>query len=236
MKINNRLFELKLPPGKSAFLWGPRKVGKTYWITHHLAGAEIIDLLKTDVFAEYISHPALLRERYQNHRGLLVIDEVQKAPALLDEVHWLIENTALSFLLTGSSARKLRRGHANLLGGRAWRRTLTPLSYMEVTGFNLERVMFSGLLPPHYLSPDPIEDLRSYVADYLKEEVVAEALTQNIPAFSEFMRVAAITSSELINWYRSKVFTFGCCGQNQTRNQIWEFRPRRTGIFSRAIV
>jgi predicted AAA+ superfamily ATPase len=200
MKINNRLFELKLPPGKSAFLWGPRKVGKTYWITHHLAGAEIIDLLKTDVFAEYISHPALLRERYQNHRGLLVIDEVQKAPALLDEVHWLIENTALSFLLTGSSARKLRRGHANLLGGRAWRRTLTPLSYMEVTGFNLERVMFSGLLPPHYLSPDPIEDLRSYVADYLKEEVVAEALTQNIPAFSEFLRVAAITSSELINY------------------------------------
>ncbi len=200
MKIKNRLFELNLPPGKSAFLWGPRKVGKTYWITHHLVGAEIIDLLKTDVFAEYISRPALLRERYQNHRGLLVIDEVQKAPALLDEVHWLIENTTLSFLLTGSSARKLRRGHANLLGGRAWRRTLTPLSYMEVTGFNLERVMFSGLLPPHYLSPDPIEDLRSYVADYLKEEVVAEALTQNIPAFSEFMRVAAITSSELINY------------------------------------
>ena len=200
MKIKNRLFELNLPPGKSAFLWGPRKVGKTYWITHHLVGAEIIDLLKTDVFAEYISRPALLRERYQNHRGLVVIDEVQKAPALLDEVHWLIENTTLSFLLTGSSARKLRRGHANLLGGRAWRRTLTPLSYMEVTGFNLERVMFSGLLPPHYLSPDPIEDLRSYVADYLKEEVVAEALTQNIPAFSEFMRVAAITSSELINY------------------------------------
>ena len=200
MKIKNRLFELNLPPGKSAFLWGPRKVGKTYWITHHLVGAEIIDLLKTDVFAEYISRPALLRERYQNHRGLVVIDEVQKAPALLDEVHWLIENTTLSFLLTGSSARKLRRGHANLLGGRAWRRTLTPLSYMEVTGFNLERVMFSGLLPPHYLSPDPIEELRSYVADYLKEEVVAEALTQNIPAFSEFMRVAAITSSELINY------------------------------------
>ncbi len=200
MKIKNRLFELNLPPGRSAFLWGPRKVGKTYWITHHLAGAEIIDLLKTDVFAEYISRPALLRERYQNHRGLVVIDEVQKAPALLDEVHWLIENTTLSFLLTGSSARKLRRGHANLLGGRAWRRTLTPLSYMEVTGFNLERVMFSGLLPPHYLSPDPIEELRSYVADYLKEEVVAEALTQNIPAFSEFMRVAAITSSELINY------------------------------------
>lgn len=200
MKILKRLFALNLPPGKSAFLWGPRKVGKTYWITHHLGSAEIIDLLKTDVFAEYISRPALLRERYRDRRGLAVIDEVQKAPALLDEVHWLIENSALSFLLTGSSAWKLRRGQANLLGGRAWRRTMTPLSYLEVTGFNLERVMVSGLLPPHVLSPDPIEDLRSYVADYLKEEIVAEALTQNIPAFREFLRVAAITSSELINY------------------------------------
>ena len=200
MKINKRLFSLSLPPGKSAFLWGPRKVGKTYWITHHLAGAEVIDLLKTDVFAEYISRPALLRERYGDHRGLVVIDEVQKAPALLDEVHWLIENRGLSFLLTGSSARKLRRGQANLLGGRAWRRTMAPLSYMEVSGFNLERVMGSGLLPPHYLSPDPMEDIRSYVADYLKEEIVAEALTQNIPAFREFLRVAAITSSELVNY------------------------------------
>lgn len=200
MKIKKRLFELNLPQGKSAFLWGPRKVGKTYWISHNLSSVEIIDLLKTDIWAEYASRPALLRERYQNHKGLIVIDEVQKVPAILDEVHWLMENSGLSFLLTGSSARKLRRGHANLLGGRAWRRTMTPLSYMEVTDFNLERIMVSGLLPPHYLSPNPIEDLRSYIADYLKEEIIAEALTQNIPAFSEFLRVAAITSSELINY------------------------------------
>ena len=200
MKIKKRLFELNLPEGKSAFLWGPRKVGKTYWINHTHADVEIIDFLKTDILAEYISRPALLRERYQNHKGLIVIDEVQKIPTILDEVHWLIENKGLSFLLTGSSARKLRRGHANLLGGRAWRRTMTPLSYMEVTDFDLERIMISGLLPPHYLSPDPIEDLRSYVADYLKEEIISEALTQNIPAFNEFLRVAAITSSELINY------------------------------------
>jgi predicted AAA+ superfamily ATPase len=200
VKIKKRLFELNLPRGKSAFLWGPRKVGKTYWISHTLSGAEIIDLLKTDTLAEYISRPALLRERYQNHKGLIVIDEVQKIPPILDEVHWLIENKGMSFLLTGSSARKVRRGHANLLGGRAWRRTMTPLSYMEVTDFNLERIMVSGLLPPHYLSINPIEDLRSYIADYLKEEVIAEALTQNIPAFNEFLRVAAITSSELINY------------------------------------
>jgi len=200
MKIIKRLLQINLPRGKSAFLWGPRKVGKTYWISHTLKGVEVIDFLKTDVLAEYISRPALLRERYQNHRGLIVIDEVQKIPAILDEVHWLIENRDLSFLLTGSSARKLRRGHANLLGGRAWRRTMTPLSYIEVTDFDIERIMVSGLLPPHYLSPDPIEDLRAYIADYLKEEVISEALTQNIPAFREFLRVAAVTSSELINY------------------------------------
>jgi predicted AAA+ superfamily ATPase len=199
-KIIRRLFSLELPPKKSAFLWGPRKVGKTYWIKHHLAGATVIDLLKTDIFARYVSRPSLLRERYQNHQGLIVIDEVQKIPALLDEVHWLIENKGLSFLLTGSSARKLRRGHANLLGGRAWRRTMVPLSSLEVEGFDLERIMISGLLPPHYLSDNPIEDLRAYVADYLKEEIAAEAVTQNIPAFRDFLRVAAITSSELLNY------------------------------------
>jgi len=200
MQIVKRLFNLNLPPGKSAFLWGPRKVGKSYWIVHELPGAEIIDLLKTDVFADYISRPALLRERYANHSGLIVIDEIQKAPGLLDEVHWLIENKGLSFLLTGSSARKLRRGHANLLGGRAWRRTLVPLSCREVSEFDLERIMVSGLLPPHYLSPEPIEDLRAYVADYLREEIVAEALTKNIPAFSEFLRVAALMSGRLLNY------------------------------------
>ena len=200
MKIKKRLFELNLPAGKSAFLWGPRKVGKTYWISHTLKKAVVIDLLKTDTLAEYVSRPALLRERYHDHKGFIVIDEVQKAPQLLDEVHWLIENKKLSFLLTGSSARKLRRGHANLLGGRAWRKTMTPLSYLEVIDFDLEKIMISGLLPPHYLSTNPVEELRAYVADYLKEEIIAEALTQNIPAFSEFLRVAAITSSELINY------------------------------------
>ena len=200
MQIKKRLLEIHLPRGKSAFLWGPRKVGKTYWISHNQSGAEIIDLLKTDTLADYLSRPALLRERYHNHQGKIIIDEVQKAPALLDEVHWLIENRGLSFILTGSSARKLRRGHANLLGGRAWRRTMTPLAYPEISGLDLEKIMVSGLLPPHFLSPDPIEDLRSYIADYLKEEIVAEALTQNIPAFREFLHVAALTSSELLNY------------------------------------
>lgn len=200
MRIIKRLFQLDLPSKRSAFLWGPRKVGKTYWIHHYLPRPTVVDLLKTDVFAEYASRPSLLRERYQDHKGLLVIDEIQKLPVLLDEIHWLIENRGLSFLLTGSSARKLRRGHPNLLGGRAWRKTMVPLSCLEVDPFDLERIMVSGLLPPHYLSPKPIEDLRAYVADYLKEEIAQEALIRNIPAFAEFLRVAAITSSELVNY------------------------------------
>jgi predicted AAA+ superfamily ATPase len=175
-------------------------VGKSYWIAHHLQDATVIDLLKTDVFGDYASRPALLRERYSGHKELIVIDEVQKVPLLLDEVHWLIENAGASFLLTGSSARKLRRGHANLLGGRAWRRTMVPLSVREVAGFDLEKIMISGLLPTHFLSADPFEDLRAYIADYLKEEIAAEALVQNIPSFAEFLRVAAITSSELLNY------------------------------------
>lgn len=200
-KIVRRLLDLRLPKGQSAFLWGPRKVGKSYWIAHHLPQATVLDFLKTDLFAEYAARPALLRERYQSQRGgLVVLDEIQKVPALLDEVHWLIENRKIAFLLTGSSARKLRRGHANLLAGRAWRRQMVPLSIQEVDALDLERVMISGLLPPHYLSADPAEDLRAYVADYLKEEIAAEALTQNIPAFAEFLRVAAITSSELLNY------------------------------------
>jgi uncharacterized protein len=199
--IGQRLIDIELPPQRSAFLWGPRKVGKTYWLHHGLhRKAWVIDLLQTDVFAEYAARPHLLRERWRPERALTVIDEIQKVPALLDEVHWLMANKGASFLLTGSSARKLRRGHANLLGGRAWRYTMTPLSFLEVTGFELEAALASGMLPPHFLSPDPTRDLRSYVADYLKEEIVAEAATQNIPAFSEFLRVAALTSSELLNY------------------------------------
>ncbi len=175
-------------------------MGKSYWIAQNLPQVKLIDLLKTDVFADYVSRPALLRERYQNHQGLIVIDEIQKIPALLDEVHWLIENNGPSFLMTGSSARKLRRGHANLLAGRAWKRTMTPLTFPEVDTFDLERIMTTGLLPPHYLSPEPREDIRAYVGDYLKEEIAAEAATKNIPAFTEFLRVAAITSGELINY------------------------------------
>ena len=198
--IKDRILDLSLPADRSAFLWGPRKTGKTYWIKRYFADSVIIDLLKTDVFADYASRPSLLREQYQEHRGLVVIDEIQMVPDLLNEIHWLIENTDVSFLMTGSSARKLRRRHANLLGGRAWRYTMAPLTHAETEGFDLEQIVVSGLLPPHFLSSDPVQDLRSYVADYLKEEISAEAVIQNIPAFAEFLRVAALTSGELLNY------------------------------------
>jgi predicted AAA+ superfamily ATPase len=200
-KIVRRSLDLGLPAGQSAFLWGPRQVGKSHWIREHVATAPLIDLLQSDVFTEYLTRPSLLRERFAAAPPpLIVIDEIQKVPALLDEVHWLIENRRQGFLLTGSSARKLRRGHANLLAGRAWRRQMLPLTRAEVDRIDLERVMVSGLLPPHFLSSNPDEHLRAYVGDYLKEEIAAEALTANIPAFAEFLRVAALTSSELLNY------------------------------------
>jgi len=200
MQIVRRLLQIDLPPDRSAFLWGPRKVGKTHWLHHHFIepGDRVIDLLETDTFAEYAARPALLRERWDGRRT--VIDEIQKLPALLDEVHGLIAHRQASFLLTGSSARKLRREHANLLGGRAWRYEMGPLSAAELEGFDLERAMWTGLIPPHALSPDPDRDLRAYVADYLKEEIAAEAQVRNIPAFADFLRVVGITSSELINY------------------------------------
>ncbi len=199
-KIISRRLRISLPSRKSAFLWGPRRTGKSYWIRRTFPGKVVIDLLKTDVFGDYASRPALLRERYGDHKDLIVIDEVQMVPDLLNEVHWLIENRGMSFLLTGSSARKLRRSHANLLAGRARRFTMAPLTFFETEGFDIERVFVSGLLPPHFLSEDPVADLRSYVGDYLKEEIAAEAVEQRIPAFAEFLRVAAATSGELLNY------------------------------------
>ena len=198
--VYKRQLDIQLPKGKSAFLWGPRKVGKTFWIRTQLSNFILIDFLKTDIFAEYASRPSLLRERYSDTTKLIVIDEVQMVPDILNEVHWLIENKHISFLLTGSSPRKIRKAHANLLGGRAWRYTMTPLCYPEVDQLDIEKAVLSGLLPSHYSSKNYQQELRSYVADYLKEEVAAWGVTHNIPAFSEFLRVAAITNGELLNY------------------------------------
>jgi len=135
-----------------------------------------------------------------NQRFPVIIDEVQKAPMLLDEIHWLMANRGMRFILCGSSARKLRRGHANLLGGRAVRYELFPLVYPEIPSFDLVRALHRGLLPRHYDSEYPQELIRSYVADYLTEEIAAEALTRNVPSFSRFLQIAALTSGEILRY------------------------------------
>ena len=186
----------------SAFIWGARRTGKSFWINENYQNEDIIliDLLETDTLAEYMTRPSLLRERFLDTTKLIVIDEIQKAPFLLDEIHWLIEKSNVNFLLTGSSARKLRRSHANLLAGRALRYHLLPFCFKEVGKFELETIMVSGLLPPHFLSDKPVPMIRSYISDYLLEEIYQEAQIQNIPQFSEFLRIAALTSGELLNY------------------------------------
>ena len=197
---------LSLPESRSTFLWGPRKSGKSTWLKRTFPNAWLIDLLRSDVFADYLARPALLREECLGKAlepgSLVILDEIQKIPALLDEVHWLIENLGVRFILTGSSARKLRRGQSNLLGGRAARRELKPLCMQEILPAPLElgNIMRRGLLPSHYLSADPDDQLRSYVGDYLKEEIAAEAVVQNLPAFSAFLRTAAVCNGELLNY------------------------------------
>lgn len=133
------------------------------------------------------------------------MDEVQKVPALLDEVHWLIENKNQIFALSGSSARKLKRGHANLLGGRAVRHVLLGLTAQELgSDFNLEKLLNQGNLPNHFLCDEKewLSLIRSYVADYLKEEIAAEAAVKNLPAFSSFLSVAALSDTEPVNFSR----------------------------------
>jgi predicted AAA+ superfamily ATPase len=130
----------------------------------------------------------------------VVIDEVQKIPRLMDEIHWLMENKGYRFIMSGSSARKFRRADVNLLGGRAWRFELYPLVTKELPGLDLQKALLYGLLPSHYLSPDSQRDLKAYVHDYLKEEIQAEALTRNLPAFSRFLQAAAATNGMLLNY------------------------------------
>jgi predicted AAA+ superfamily ATPase len=155
MKDFERRLDFKLPPGQSAFLWGARKTGKSTWLRQRFPDSPYFDLLKTDLMLDFMRRPALLREQIlamnlSRIDGPIILDEVQKVPQLLDEVQWLIETQRLGFLLCGSSARKLKRGQSNLLGGRAWRFEMHPLTFTEVPGFNLLQAMNRGLLPSHY--------------------------------------------------------------------------------------
>src|SRR3972149_4960015 len=176
----NRVIRLLKSPKTSFFLWGARQTGKSFLLQSLYPKAFWIDLLKADIFRKYSSHPERLREellQMEEPRPLCVIDEVQKVPALLDEVHWLIENARMAFVLCGSSARKVKRGQANLLGGRAMRHQLYGLVSAELrTRFDLNRLLNRGYLPAIYNSSDFVLALESYCGDYLKEEIAAEGL------------------------------------------------------------
>ena len=146
--------------------------------------------------------PALLREECEllDEGELVIIDEVQKVPALLDEVHWLMENRGLRFILSGSSARKLRRSGANLLGGRALRFTLFPFVSAEIPDFDLHRALNNGMLPRHYLVADPSKRIQAYIGDYLQQEIVEEAIVRQLDAFTRFLQVAALSNTEIVNY------------------------------------
>ena len=205
MENIKRVLNIDLPPRQSAFLWGPRKTGKSTYLDARFPHSLVYDFLQTDLFLEFSRKPALLRERLlaRDDNVLsypVILDEVQKVPQVLDEVHWLIENKGLRFILCGSSARKLKRGRANLLGGRAWRYEMFPLVTPELENWDLLRVLNRGMIPDHYLRESYKKTLRAYARDYLKEEVFDEGLTRNIPAFSRFFDAMAYSHGELTNY------------------------------------
>jgi uncharacterized protein len=200
-RIIERVLKIDLPANRSAFLWGPRKTGKTTLLRQQFSEACWIDLLDYDLFLRLSQKPTQLRQILEAQPAkTVVVDEVQKIPQLMDEVHWLIENRGYRFILSGSSARKFKRGKVNLLGGRAWRFELYPLVTRELKPFDLEKAFISGLMPPHYFSPDSRVELKAYVHDYLREEIQAEALSRNIPAFSRFLLSAAVANGMLFNY------------------------------------
>jgi predicted AAA+ superfamily ATPase len=185
------------------FLWGSRQTGKSTLLRTAFPESHYIDLLNTSLFVKYSHNPSLLFDECEEvpPEKRIVIDEIQKVPALLDEVHRLIESRGRIFALCGSSARKVRRGHANLLGGRALRLELFGLVSCEVgNDFNLLRFLNHGVLPRHYQNASPGRLLKAYIADYLKEEVAAEGLVRNLPAFTDFLRSAAIGDTEIVNF------------------------------------
>lgn len=198
-----RQLALPAPGTETFFLWGPRQTGKSTLLRAIYPSAVWVDLLKADEFRRYTENPERLRQELEQRGGtpFVVIDEVQKVPALLDEVHWLHENRGLRFALCGSSARKVRRGNANLLGGRAIRYQLYGLTSAELgRDWDLVRMLNHGTLPRIYLAGTPRRMLRSYVGDYLKEEIAAEGLVRRLPAFSAFLDIAALSDAELINF------------------------------------
>ena len=184
------------------FLWGARQTGKSTLIKMLYPSIKYYDLLLPDVYSRMQRRPELLIEELEQYTAddLVVIDEVQMLPSLLNAVQWLIVNRGVRFLLCGSSARKLRRLGSNMLGGRAATRRLFPLVSAEIPDFDLIRAVNHGMLPRHYLANDPWYRLEGYIGNYLQQEIEAEALTRNLGSFTRFLEVAALSSGEMLNY------------------------------------
>ena len=202
MEIIRQLDLAPLLAMKSFFLFGPRSTGKTTLIRQQLSQkASIIDLLDSRYFLRLSAAPHELESIISAAPAdIVVIDEIQRIPELLNEIHRLIETRNVIFLLTGSSARKLRRGKANLLAGRVWTARMFPLIYRELADFNLDRYLRYGGLPSVYLSEYPGEELDAYVNTYLKEEIMAEGLIRRLPPFLRFLKTIALANAEMINF------------------------------------
>lgn len=197
-----RILDLpRLLEKRSYFLLGPRQTGKTSLIRHSLKDVRVYDLLDTSVYVALSQNPGRIAQELTRKDRIVVIDEIQRLPVLLNEVHRLIEGRGIRFLLTGSSARKLRRGGVNLLGGRARTKYLHPLTSAELgSEFDLRRAVERGLLPSIYFSDDPQADLQAYAGLYLQQEIVAEGATRNVPAFSRFLKIAALCNATIVNF------------------------------------
>lgn len=187
---------------KSHFLFGPRLVGKSTLVSMDLQDAVLFDLLDEETYRNCLKRPAILGEAIVNPQQIVVVDEIQRIPSLLNEVHRLIFQKKGIFLLTGSSSRKLKHGAANLLGGRVWESHLYPLTTHEIPQWDLLQILNRGGLPDIYSSPHYKKALSNYVSLYLQQEVKAEALTRNVQSFGEFLELVAISNGQEINYER----------------------------------
>ncbi len=204
--VPRRLDLERLLARRSVMLFGPRQTGKSTYVRRQLPGTIDLSfsLLDQGLLTAVLADPTRIRREIEARglRGAVVcIDEIQKCPPLMDEAHLMIEERGIRFLLTGSSARALRRKGVNMLGGRGSDRVMHPFSWCELRGrFSLDRALNHGLLPPHYLLDEPDEGLASYVDRYLMEEIAAEGLARNLPRFARFLQTASTTNAQMLNY------------------------------------
>lgn len=197
-----RIIPLPKETEDSIFLFGARQTGKTTALLQRYPNAIYFDLLESEVRRRFSQNPETLRRLLEDkpEGTLVIIDEIQNIPELLNEIQWLIVRKHITFILSGSSARKLRRNGTNMLGGRAIPYNMYPFVSHEIENFDLEKALVHGMLPRHYLSNNPWPLMQAYVNIYLKEEIQAEALVRNLNSFTKFLEVAAICDGEIINY------------------------------------